>query len=48
MICNLCGKDLDKVKECAWTSCPLLQEWDENRIDVIGQNGNDGEHYDEV
>jgi hypothetical protein len=22
-------------------------EWDENRIDTIGQNGNDGLHYDE-
>lgn len=22
-------------------------KWDEGRIDVIGQNGNDGEHYDE-
>ena len=21
------------------------QEWDEERIDVIGQNGNDGSHY---
>lgn len=20
-------------------------EWDESRIDIIGQNGNDGEHY---
>ena len=21
-------------------------EWDEDRIDNIGQNGNDGDHYD--
>ncbi len=23
-------------------------DWDESRIDTIGQNGNDGEHYDKV
>ena len=23
-----------------------LDEWDEDRMDVIGQNGNDGEHYE--
>ena len=23
-------------------------EWDERRMDIIGQNGNDGEHYDEA
>jgi hypothetical protein len=22
-------------------------DWDEKRIDTIGQNGNDGEHYNE-
>jgi len=22
------------------------EEWDESRVDVIGQNGNDGLHYD--
>lgn len=22
-------------------------EWDENRIDIIGQNGNDGSHYED-
>jgi hypothetical protein len=22
-------------------------DWNEDRIDVIGQNGNDGEHYEE-
>lgn len=27
---------------------PPLPDWNENRIDVIGQNGNDGEHYDQV
>ena len=24
------------------------EEWDDTRIDVIGQNGNDGLHYDEI
>jgi len=23
-------------------------EWDEKRVDVVGSNGNDGLHYDEV
>lgn len=46
MICDICGKDLDKVVECAWTSCPLL--WDEDRIDQVGQNGNDALHYEEL
>jgi hypothetical protein len=47
-LCNICGKDLDNVAECAWTSCPKLFEWDENRIDNIGQNGNTGDHYEEL
>lgn len=46
MICDICGKELEKVTECAWTSCPLL--WDEERIDQIGQNGNTAEHYNEM
>ena len=41
--CDVCGKDMSKVTECAWTSCPL--NWDEKRVDVVGQNGNDGLHY---
>lgn len=49
MICKICGKDLDKVEECAWTSCPLLfEEWNEERMDQIGQNGNDGLHYPDL
>ena len=24
------------------------EEWDENRIDVVGSNGNDGLHYDNL
>ena len=42
-ICKICNKDLSKVTECAWSSCPkLLDEWDEERQDIIGQNGNIG------
>lgn len=68
-LCNICGKDLYNVTECAWTSCPKLfsdaweaidsakaglkralndvtpEEWDEVRIDRIGQNSNEGLHY---
>ena len=43
-LCQVCGKDTASTKECAWTSCPM--NWDEKRIDVISQNGNDGLHYD--
>ena len=43
-LCQVCGKDTATTKECAWTSCPM--NWDEKRIDVIAQNGNDGLHYD--
>jgi len=42
-LCQVCGKDLNKITECAWTSCPA--HWNESRIDVIGQNGNTGDHY---
>jgi hypothetical protein len=45
-LCNVCGKVLNSTKECAWTSCPL--NWDEARVDTIGQNGNNGEHYGEI
>ena len=24
----------------------ILEEWDEKRMDIIGQNGNEGLHYD--
>ena len=43
-ICKVCGKTLSMVKECAWTGCEL--HWDESRVDTIGQNGNDGLHYE--
>ena len=39
-LCDVCGKELNKVGECAWTSCPL--NWDEARADIVGQNGNIG------
>ena len=46
-LCKICGKVLGSTKECAWTGCPL--NWgDESRTDVIGQNGNDGLHYQEM
>lgn len=45
-VCDVCGKELNKVSECAWTSCPKwLAEWNEERIDRVGQNGNEGLHY---
>lgn len=46
MMCDICGKDLEKTTECAWTSCPL--NWNESRIDIVGQNGPTGEHYEEL
>jgi hypothetical protein len=46
-LCKICGKVLGSTQECAWTGCPL--NWgDESRTDVIGQNGNDGLHYEET
>lgn len=45
-LCDICGKELNKVTECAWTSCPL--NWNEGRIDIIGQNGNDALVYEEL
>jgi len=44
-LCDVCGKPLDTTKECAWTSCPL--NWNESRVDIIGQNGPTGDHYEE-
>jgi tRNA(Ile2) C34 agmatinyltransferase TiaS len=46
-LCKLCGKTLKaKGNECAYTACPL--NWDEARVDIIGQNGPTGEHYEEI
>lgn len=44
-------KDLKHIElECGECGCPCHEtEWpDEGRIDIIGQNGNDGLHYEEV
>jgi hypothetical protein len=43
-LCKICGKSLGSTKECAWTSCPLNwgDEASEKRLDIIGQNGNNG------
>lgn len=46
ILCDICGKELSKVSECAWTSCPL--NWNEARADIIGQNGNIGYDDDSV
>ncbi len=32
-LCKICGKELDKVTECAWTSCPKWLD-EEKRIDA--------------
>ena len=33
VLCSICGKELSKVTECAWTSCPKWLE-EEKRIDA--------------
>jgi hypothetical protein len=43
-VCNICGKGLASTNECAFTGCPL--NWNEDRVDTVGQNGNDGLHYE--
>ena len=44
--CKYLVDTLIKCKECIYHPENLLDRWDEGRIDVIAQNGNDGEHYD--
>ena len=39
-------KDVDVPRKSLDDATP--QEWDEVRMNTIGQNGNDGEHYDLV
>jgi hypothetical protein len=41
-------------QDSSWDKDPIVlnkeveeEKWDEDRIDNIGQNGNDGDHYDE-
>jgi hypothetical protein len=31
-----------------WEGDCIQTDWDESRIDTIGQNGNEGDHYDQV
>lgn len=35
----------DEVEKLRVLLLGLIQEYDERRIDIIGQNGNTGEHY---
>lgn len=44
--CKYLVNTLTKCKKCIYHPDNLLDKWDEDRIDVIAQNGNDGEHYD--
>ena len=45
--------ELEMIKQQRQAEAPLFKdidphsgsEWDEKRMDIIGQNGNDGEHY---
>lgn len=39
--CQYDHKDTDK--RCA--GCDQVDDWNEDRLDVIGQNGNEGLHY---
>ena len=45
-LCDICGKTLNAVKECAFTGCPL--NWDETRADIIGSNGNIGYEEEDI
>jgi hypothetical protein len=44
------GENLISVKESVGTIMALMErimeDWHEDRIDIIGRNGNDGIHYD--
>jgi len=44
------GEKLIAISESVKTVLALIENpsevWDEDRIDIIGQNGNDGLHYD--
>ena len=47
--------ELEMIKQQQKAEAPLFKDidprsgsdWDEKRMDIIGQNGNDGEHYDD-
>lgn len=34
--------------ETKWQGDCIQLDWNEDRIDTIGQNGNEGDHYDQV
>ena len=40
-LCKICGKELAKVTECAWTNCPkVLADWaDEKELDAKANGG---------
>ena len=38
--------DIDWEKHFAEGGTVVVQDWDEKRMDIIGQNGNNGEHYE--
>jgi len=38
--------DIDWEKHFAEGGVVQVQDWDEKRMDIIGQNGNNGEHYE--
>lgn len=37
-----------KYAQLAYQNQLLQEEWDEERMNIIGQNGNDGIHYDQI
>jgi hypothetical protein len=41
--CKYLVNTLTKCRVCSWKN---KDDWDESRIDTIGQNGNDGDHYE--
>jgi hypothetical protein len=46
--CTYLINTLTKCRVCSWkgeTSSPTKDNWDEERIDKIGANGNEGLHY---
>jgi hypothetical protein len=48
-LCNSCFQDVATdmyVIERSDLEATELEEWDEERLDIIGSNGNEGLHYD--
>lgn len=44
--CTYLVNTLIKCKDCNYHPDNDIDKWDESRIDIIGQNGNEGAHYD--